>query len=75
MRMIIETIEAKFRAAFRFFRRSTAKAEAAEPDRTASIGTMNWLSPPSGVARTWEEALGAHREVGGESDPAKQPLS
>ena len=43
-----------FTAASRFFR-PAAKTEAV--DRTAPTDTMNWLSPPSGGARTWEEAL------------------
>jgi hypothetical protein len=63
-----------FRAAFKFFRRPAVQAvatEAAEPDRAAPLGTMNWLSPPTGPAQTWEEALtgAAQRQQ------AKQPLN
>jgi hypothetical protein len=56
-----------FAAAFRFLHRPTAKVVAAEPDGAQHlVGTMNWLSPPSGVARSWEEALG------GDSDAKRQ---
>jgi hypothetical protein len=65
----------KLSAALRFFRHPPTKAVVVEPDRadghTATVGTMNWLSPPSGVARSWEEALGAYSDAAdGVSDPA-----
>jgi hypothetical protein len=67
----------KLRAAFRFFRRPAFKTEAAEPDRAdGPFGTMNWLSPPSGVARTREEALGAASEAPRQQAmQADQPLN
>ncbi len=56
----MNTLTKFFTAASRFFHPATKTAA----DRTAPVGTMNWLSPSCGVARSWEEALGAHRGEG-----------
>jgi hypothetical protein len=48
----------KLRAAAQFFRRPAVTTEAVEPP---AAGTMNWLSPPSGVARRHLSAAAGQR--------------
>ena len=63
MNMLTKYFADNLRAAVRFFRSPVAKTDGAEPALTAPL---DWFAGPSGVARTWEEALG------GASDAPRQ---
>lgn len=72
MNTLIQYFADKFSAALRFFRRPPAKMVVEPP----TAGTMNWLSPPSGAVRSWDEVFGARSDAAdGVSDPAKNPLN
>lgn len=73
MSTIVEKFTAKLRAVSQLFRRPTVDTpDLGRVDGAQPPLALDWFSSPSGVARTWEEALGPASDA--PRQQAEQPI-